>query len=77
MLCLSTNPLLSGDLAAVTLTVMFMASHSFKNWLLANSLRIQILNMLSSISFGSFDFIILDDDNLVAWLTKGRSMFPL
>ena len=36
-LCLSTKPLLNGDAAAVTFTVMFMASHISKNSALANS----------------------------------------
>ena len=36
-LCLSTKPLLNGDSAPVTLTVIFMASHISKNSALANS----------------------------------------
>ena len=36
MLCHSTNAILNGDSAEVTLTFMFMASHISKNWLLAN-----------------------------------------
>ena len=41
-LCLSARPLLNGYSAAVTFTVIFMASHIFKNSALANSPPLQL-----------------------------------
>ena len=36
-LCFSTKPLLNGDSAAMTFTLMFMASHISKNSAIENS----------------------------------------
>ena len=43
-LCLSTKPLLNGDSAAVTFTVIFMALHISKNPTYANSPRLLVKN---------------------------------
>ena len=44
-LCLSTRPFLNGDSAAVTFTVIFMASHISKNSALANSAPLSVKNV--------------------------------
>ena len=43
-LCLSTRPLLNGDSAAVTFTVIFMASHISKYSVFANSPPFSVKN---------------------------------
>ena len=80
-LCLSAKPLLTCDSAAVTFTVIFMASHVSKNTALANSHPLSIKNLSSTpkildpTSAYCIDNYIrpfgwdekVDADNLVAW----------
>ena len=68
-LCFSTKPLLNGDSAAMTFTLMFMVSHISKNSALENSpqlpvqnsiggpkIWIQLLNIALMITFGLFEW---------------------
>ena len=86
--CLSTNPLLNGDSAAVTLTVMFIHSAISIDFELANSQPLSVkhfsdapcmcihdLKIALRMTSGSFDMAKLDTDNLVAWLMKCRFYF--
>ena len=89
-LCLSTKPLPNCDSAAVTFTVIFMASHISKNSALANSPPLSVKNFLSApkiwiqllnnaliIILGYLDGTKVDADNLIAWSIRWRSIFPL
>ena len=89
-LCLSTSPLLNGDSAAVTLTVMFIDSAISTNFETANSLPLSVKNFSGApyicihdlkITFlrmtsGSFDLAKLDTDNIVAWSIKCNKILP-
>ena len=87
---LSTSPLLHGDSAAVTLTVIFIDSTMSINLELANSLLLSVKNFSGAayicihglkIAFrmtsGSFDLTKLDTDNPVAWSIKCSKILPL
>ena len=78
-LCLSTSPLLNSDLAAVTLTVIFIDSAISVNFELANSPLLSVKNISGApyiyiydlkialrMTSGSFDLTKLDTDSLVA-----------
>ena len=71
--------------AAVTFTVIFMALHitknsaltnspplSFKNFLGAPKIWIQLLNIAMMITLDSLDGTKVDADNLVAWWRRWR-----
>ena len=89
-LCLSTRPLLNGDSAAVTLTMIFIDSAISIKLLLANSPPLSVRNFSGApyicihdlkmplrIVSGSFDLTKLETDNLVAWSIKCNKIFPL
>ena len=86
----STKQLQNGDSAAVTFTLMFMASHISKNSALANSpqlslknsmggpkLWIQLLNTTLTIMLGSLHGMNVDGDNLIAYLIRWRRISSL
>ena len=89
-LCFSTKQLQNGYSAAVTFTLMFMASHISKNSALANSpqlslknsmggpkLWIQLLNTTLMIMLGSLHGMNVDGDNLIAYLIRWRRISSL
>ena len=74
-LCIPTSPLLNGDLAAVTLTVIFIDSAISINFELASSPLLPVKNFLDApyicihdlkialrMTYGSFDLTKLDTD---------------
>ena len=88
-LCFSTKPLLNGDSAAMTFTLMFMASHISKNSALENSpqlpvqnpmggpkIWIQLLNIALMITLGSLNGMKVDADILICMFDKMEKDFP-
>ena len=86
----STKQLQNGDSAAVTFTLMFMASPISKNSALANSPQlshknsmggsknwIQLLNITLMIMLGSLDGMDVDGDNQIAYLIRCRRISSL
>ena len=86
----STKQLQNGDSAAVTFTLMFMASPISKNSALANSPQlshknsmgesknwIQLLNITLMIMLGSLDGMDVDGDNQIAYLIRWRRISSL